>query len=48
MWRNLTVSQYFRFAIRVKLTIKNSNCQGTKKIVRVIESSSFREMGLKQ
>ena len=48
MWRNLTVSQYFRLVIRIRLTIENSNCQETKKIVRVIESSSFREMGLKQ
>ena len=33
---------------KIQLTIENWNCQGTKKIVRVIESSSFREMGLKQ
>ena len=32
----------------LQLTLENSNCQGTKKIVRVIESSSFREICLKQ
>ena len=33
---------------RIQLTLENSSCQGTKKIVRGIESSSFREMDLKQ
>ena len=32
----------------LQLTLENSNCQGTKKIVPVIESPSFLEMGLKQ
>ena len=36
------------FQDELQLTIENSSCQGTKKVVWVIESSSFREMGLKQ
>ena len=32
----------------IQLTLENLNYQGTKKIVRVIDSSSFWEMGLQQ
>ena len=33
---------------QIQYTLDNSNCQGTEKINRVIESSSFREVGLNQ
>ena len=32
----------------LQYTLDNSNCKGTEKKVRVIESSSFREVGLSQ
>ena len=34
--------------LEIQYTLDNSNCQGAEEKVRVVESSSFREVGLNQ